>query len=51
MVWYIPPLSPVVDRLAETGHDGEDADNSVPAQDRGRCDEQPEAAADRVGAG
>jgi nitrate reductase / nitrite oxidoreductase, beta subunit len=25
MVWYIPPLSPVVDRLTETGHDGEDA--------------------------
>ncbi|GAA1985474.1 nitrate reductase subunit beta [Catenulispora subtropica] len=27
MVWYIPPLSPVVDALADTGHDGEDADN------------------------
>jgi nitrate reductase / nitrite oxidoreductase, beta subunit len=25
MVWYIPPLSPVVDTLTETGHDGEDA--------------------------
>jgi nitrate reductase beta subunit len=25
MVWYIPPLSPVIDRLTETGHDGEDA--------------------------
>ncbi len=25
MVWYIPPLSPVVDRLTESGHDGEDA--------------------------
>ncbi|MEO8108336.1 MAG: nitrate reductase subunit beta, partial [Actinomycetes bacterium] len=25
MVWYIPPLSPVVDALVETGHDGEDA--------------------------
>lgn len=24
MVWYIPPLSPVVDALAATGHDGED---------------------------
>lgn len=23
MVWYIPPLSPVVDALTETGHDGE----------------------------
>ncbi|MEU5883773.1 nitrate reductase subunit beta [Spirillospora sp. NPDC047279] len=27
MVWYIPPLSPVVDALRDTGHDGEDADN------------------------
>ncbi|TDE43720.1 nitrate reductase subunit beta [Nonomuraea mesophila] len=27
MVWYIPPLSPVVDALSETGHDGEDAGN------------------------
>jgi nitrate reductase beta subunit len=25
MVWYIPPLSPVVDALRDTGHDGEDA--------------------------
>lgn len=25
MVWYIPPLSPVVDALRETGHDAEDA--------------------------
>src|SRR5690554_6059672 len=25
MVWYIPPLSPVVEALADTGHDGEDA--------------------------
>ncbi len=24
MVWYIPPLSPVVDIVRETGHDGED---------------------------
>ncbi|MYS55788.1 nitrate reductase subunit beta, partial [Streptomyces sp. SID6013] len=24
MVWYIPPLSPVVDALTGTGHDGED---------------------------
>jgi nitrate reductase beta subunit len=23
MVWYVPPLSPVVDALTETGHDGE----------------------------
>ena len=27
MVWYIPPLSPVVDALVETGHDGEDIGN------------------------
>ena len=27
MVWYIPPLSPVVDALAGSGHDGEDKDN------------------------
>ncbi|WP_214414491.1 nitrate reductase subunit beta [Sphaerisporangium fuscum] len=27
MVWYVPPLSPIVDALAETGHDGEDASN------------------------
>ena len=27
MVWYIPPLSPVVDALRETGHDGEAAGN------------------------
>ncbi|GIG29646.1 nitrate reductase subunit beta [Cellulomonas marina] len=27
MVWYIPPLSPVVDVVAETGEDGEDAGN------------------------
>ena len=25
MVWYVPPLSPVVDALTGTGHDGEDA--------------------------
>jgi nitrate reductase beta subunit len=25
MVWYVPPLSPVVEALAETGFDGEDA--------------------------
>ncbi|MFF3568413.1 nitrate reductase subunit beta [Nocardia jiangxiensis] len=25
MVWYVPPLSPVVDSLSETGFDGEDA--------------------------
>ena len=29
MVWYIPPLSPVVDALTETGHDGEDARQPV----------------------
>jgi nitrate reductase beta subunit len=33
MVWYIPPLSPVVDRLVETGHDGEDAGNLFGAID------------------
>ncbi|MDQ4102805.1 MAG: nitrate reductase subunit beta [Actinomycetota bacterium] len=33
MVWYIPPLSPVVDVLATTGHDGEDAGNLFGAID------------------
>ncbi len=33
MVWYIPPLSPVVDVLRDTGHDGEDADNLFGAID------------------
>jgi len=33
MVWYIPPLSPVVDVLSETGHDGEDAGNLFGAID------------------
>ncbi|MFF0745533.1 nitrate reductase subunit beta [Streptomyces sp. NPDC004111] len=33
MVWYIPPLSPVVDALTATGHDGEDADNLFGAVD------------------
>ncbi|HLU58623.1 MAG TPA: nitrate reductase subunit beta [Pseudonocardia sp.] len=33
MVWYIPPLSPVVDRLVETGHDGEDVGNLFGAID------------------
>ena len=27
MVWYIPPLSPVVDVVADTGYDAEDAGN------------------------
>ncbi len=27
MVWYIPPLSPVVEALRDTGHDGEKAGN------------------------
>jgi nitrate reductase beta subunit len=27
MVWYIPPLSPVVDALTTTGNDGEEASN------------------------
>ncbi|MHA4815481.1 nitrate reductase subunit beta [Streptomyces aculeolatus] len=33
MVWYIPPLSPVVEALAETGFDGEDAGNLFGAID------------------
>jgi nitrate reductase / nitrite oxidoreductase, beta subunit len=33
MVWYVPPLSPVVDVLANTGHDGENADNLFGAID------------------
>jgi len=27
MVWYVPPLSPVVDALRDTGHDAEDSGN------------------------
>ena len=27
MVWYVPPLSPIVDVLQQQGHDGESADN------------------------
>jgi len=33
MVWYIPPLSPVVDSLRETGHDAEAAANLFGAID------------------
>jgi nitrate reductase beta subunit len=33
MVWYIPPLSPVVDVLRDTGHDAEGADNLFGAID------------------
>jgi len=33
MVWYVPPLSPVVDRITETGHDGEATDNLFGAID------------------
>jgi nitrate reductase beta subunit len=33
MVWYIPPLSPVVDALKETGNDAEDAGNLFGALD------------------
>jgi nitrate reductase / nitrite oxidoreductase, beta subunit len=33
MVWYIPPLSPVVDILAKTGHDGENKNNLFGAID------------------
>nr|GLK41016.1 hypothetical protein GCM10017611_78910 [Rhodococcus wratislaviensis] len=27
MVWYVPPLSPIVDAVARDGHDGEDVGN------------------------
>ncbi len=33
MVWYVPPLSPVVDVLTETGHDGENTNNLFGAID------------------
>jgi nitrate reductase beta subunit len=33
MVWYIPPLSPMVDQLRDSGHDGEDAGNLFGAID------------------
>jgi nitrate reductase / nitrite oxidoreductase, beta subunit len=33
MVWYIPPLSPVVDALSSTGHDGESRGNLFGAID------------------
>jgi nitrate reductase beta subunit len=33
MVWYIPPLSPVVDIIKDTGHDGEDPANLFAAID------------------
>jgi nitrate reductase beta subunit len=33
MVWYIPPLSPVVDIIKETGHDAENHDNLFGAID------------------
>jgi nitrate reductase beta subunit len=33
MVWYVPPLSPVVDILRDSGHDGEDASNLFGAID------------------
>jgi nitrate reductase beta subunit len=33
MVWYVPPLSPVVDVLSVTGYDGEDAGNLFGAID------------------
>jgi nitrate reductase beta subunit len=33
MVWYIPPLSPVVDVLRDTGHDGENLGNLFGAVD------------------
>ena len=34
MVWYIPPLSPVIDRIAADGGDGEDPDILFSAIDR-----------------
>lgn len=34
MVWYIPPLSPVVDVVADSGADGEDARNLFAAIDK-----------------
>ncbi|MGC4961942.1 nitrate reductase subunit beta [Gordonia sp. DT218] len=33
MVWYVPPLSPIVDLLTEQGHDGEDHRNLFGAID------------------
>lgn len=33
MVWYVPPLSPIVDVLTETGHDGEEYENLFGAID------------------
>jgi len=33
MVWYVPPLSPVVDLLRDQGHDGEDRDTLFGAID------------------
>ncbi|MGW5819516.1 nitrate reductase subunit beta [Streptomyces noursei] len=33
MVWYVPPLSPVVDALTRSGHDGEDPANLFGAID------------------
>ena len=33
MVWYIPPLSPVVDALRDTGHDAEETGNIFGALD------------------
>ena len=33
MVWYIPPLSPVVDVVADTGEDAEDKGNLFAAID------------------
>ena len=33
MVWYVPPLSPVVDAISRDGHDGEDPGNLFGAID------------------
>ena len=40
MVWYIPPLSPIVDALTNSGNDGEDAKNLFAAIDTLRIPSQ-----------
>ena len=52
MVWYIPPLSPVVDVLRDNGHDAEDAGNLFGAIDALRIPvELPRRAVHRRGPG
>ena len=36
MVWYIPPLSPVIDAVSRDGHDGEDLGNLFGAMEAPR---------------